>query len=103
MFVERFFLYCFNIPRWNPRMRPQDSVYLRHNQLLSLRDQLQAKVDFLNKELEAKSRRYKHLLSEYPCVHTFSMASINICSCCMIHYSSHMGHGMHLILNEIAE
>ncbi len=43
--------------RWNPRMRPQDSVYLRHNQLLSLRDQLQAKVDFLNKELEAKSRR----------------------------------------------
>lgn len=45
--------YC----RWNPRMRPQDSVYLRHNQLLSLRDQLQAKVDFLNKELEAKSRR----------------------------------------------
>ena len=32
--------YC----RWNPRMRPQDSVHLRHAQLLSLRDQLQAKV-----------------------------------------------------------
>ena len=32
--------YC----RWNPRMRPQDSVHLRHAQLLSLRDQLQSKV-----------------------------------------------------------
>lgn len=45
--------YC----RWNPRMRPQDSIHLRHNQLLSLRDQLQAKVDSLNRELEAKARR----------------------------------------------
>eukprot|EP00092_Neocalanus_flemingeri_P006263 GFUD01006737.1.p1 GENE.GFUD01006737.1~~GFUD01006737.1.p1 ORF type:complete len:639 (-),score=187.44 GFUD01006737.1:255-2171(-) len=43
--------YC----RWNPRMRPQDSVHLRHAQLLSLRDQLQAKVDLLNKELENKA------------------------------------------------
>jgi len=42
--------YC----RWNPRMRPQDSVHLRHAQLLSLRDQLQAKVDSLNKELDGK-------------------------------------------------
>jgi len=42
--------YC----RWNPRMRPQDSVHLRHAQLLSLRDQLQAKVDVLNKELDTK-------------------------------------------------
>jgi len=45
--------YC----RWNPRMRPQDSVHLRHAQLLSLRDQLQAKVDLLNKELETKVGR----------------------------------------------
>ena len=45
--------YC----RWNPRMRPQDSVHLRHGQLLILRDQLQAKVDHLNRELEAKSRK----------------------------------------------
>ena len=45
--------YC----RWNPRMRPQDSVHLRHGQLLILRDQLQAKVDNLNRELEAKSRK----------------------------------------------
>ena len=29
--------YC----RWNPRMRPQDSVHLRHAQILTLRDQLQ--------------------------------------------------------------
>ena len=36
--------YC----RWNPRMRPQDSVHLRHAQLLSLRDQLQAKVMSVN-------------------------------------------------------
>lgn len=43
--------YC----RWNPRMRPQDSVHLRHAQLLSLRDQLQAKVDVLNKELDIKA------------------------------------------------
>ena len=69
--------YC----RWNPRMRPQDSVHLRyktqiytriqklhsahrtkhialttlrHAQLLSLRDQLKAKVDVLNKELDSK-------------------------------------------------
>merc|ERR1719186_1174854 len=45
--------YC----RWNPRMRPQDSVHLRHAQLLSLRDQLQAKVDLLNRELENKAGR----------------------------------------------
>ena len=45
--------YC----RWNPRMRPQDSVHLRHGQLLILRDQLQTKVDTLNKELEAKSKK----------------------------------------------
>ena len=36
--------YC----RWNPRMRPQDSVHLRHAQLLSLRDQLQSKVSFVS-------------------------------------------------------
>jgi myotubularin-related protein 1/2 len=45
--------YC----RWNPRMRPQDSVHLRHAQLLSLRDQLQAKVDLLNRELDNKAGR----------------------------------------------
>jgi len=45
--------YC----RWNPRMRPQDSVHLRHAQLLSLKDQLQAKVDLLNRELENKVGR----------------------------------------------
>lgn len=45
--------YC----RWNPRMRPQDSVHLRHAQLLTLRDQLQAKVDELNREIMEKSRR----------------------------------------------
>jgi len=45
--------YC----RWNPRMRPQDSVHLRHAQLLSLRDQLQAKVNELNRELDTKTRR----------------------------------------------
>jgi len=45
--------YC----RWNPRMRPQDSVHLRHSQLLSLRDQLQAKVNELNRELDLKNRR----------------------------------------------
>jgi len=45
--------YC----RWNPRMRPQDSVHLRHSQLLILRDQLQAKVDHLNRELDAKARK----------------------------------------------
>lgn len=45
--------YC----RWNPRMRPQDSVHLRHGQLLTLRDQLQAKVDTLNRELGTKSSK----------------------------------------------
>ena len=38
-------------------MRPQDSVHLRHAQLLSLNDQLQAKVDLLNRELENKVGR----------------------------------------------
>ena len=42
--------YC----RWNPRMRPQDSVHLRHAQLLSLRDQLQSKVDSLTRKLDGK-------------------------------------------------
>jgi len=44
--------YC----RWNPRMRPQDSVHDRHAQLLSMRDQLQAKVDSLTRELENKNK-----------------------------------------------
>ena len=35
-------------------MRPQDSVHLRHAQLLSLRDQLQAKADSLTQELDGK-------------------------------------------------
>ena len=35
-------------------MRPQDSVHLRHAQLLSLRDQLQAKADNLTRELDGK-------------------------------------------------
>jgi len=38
-------------------MRPQDSVHLRHAQLLSLKDQLQAKVDLLSRELENKAGR----------------------------------------------
>ena len=42
--------YC----RWNPRMRHQDSVHLRHAQLLSLRDQLQNKVDTLTRQLDGK-------------------------------------------------
>jgi len=45
--------YC----RWNPRMRPQDSVHLRHAQLLTLRDQLQAKVNQLNREIMDNNRR----------------------------------------------
>ena len=32
-------------------------MHLRHTQLLSLRDQLQAKVDILNRELENKTGR----------------------------------------------
>ena len=35
-------------------MRPQDSVHLRHAQLVSLRDQLQSKVESLTRELEGK-------------------------------------------------
>ena len=38
-------------------MRPQDSVHLRHAQLVSLRDQLQAKVDSLTRELEGKKAK----------------------------------------------
>ena len=38
-------------------MRPQDSVHLRHAQLLSLRDQLQSKVDTLTRELDGKKAR----------------------------------------------
>ena len=35
-------------------MRHQDSVHLRHAQLLSLRDQLQNKVDTLTRQLDGK-------------------------------------------------
>ena len=35
-------------------MRHQDSVHLRHAQLLSLRDQLQSKVDSLTRQLDGK-------------------------------------------------
>merc|ERR1712179_766722 len=46
--------YC----RWNPRMRPQDSVVLRHRstQLLAIKGQLKQKVEALRKELETKRK-----------------------------------------------
>ena len=46
--------YC----RWNPRMRPQDSVALRHRstQLLAIKGQLKQKVEALRKELETKRK-----------------------------------------------
>ena len=66
--------YC----RWNPRMRPQDSVHLRHAQLLSLRDQLQAKVDSLNKELDNKKNREMHHQSGRRTGLEGRMESINI-------------------------
>ena len=46
--------YC----RWNPRMRPQDSVALRHRstQLLAIKGQLRQKVEALRKELETKRK-----------------------------------------------
>lgn len=44
--------YC----RWNPRMRPQDSVKQRQTQLLAIKDQLRTKVESLRKELESKRR-----------------------------------------------
>jgi len=70
--------YC----RWNPRMRPQDSVHLRHAQLLSLRDQLQAKVDLLNRELENKTKREgagsRRQDSHNPSLSTRFESSINI-------------------------
>lgn len=44
--------------RWNPRMRPQDSVPLRHRnvQLLAIKDQLKSKMEALKKELETKRK-----------------------------------------------
>lgn len=44
--------YC----RWNPRMRPQDSVRQRQTQILAIKDQLRTKVEALRKELESKRR-----------------------------------------------
>ena len=46
--------YC----RWNPRMRPQDSVALRHRstQLIAIKGQLREKVYALKKELETKRK-----------------------------------------------
>jgi len=69
--------YC----RWNPRMRPQDSVEMRHTQLISLRDQLQAKVDLLNKELESKTgtaREGQRRQDNNPSLSTRFESSINI-------------------------
>jgi len=72
--------YC----RWNPRMRPQDSVHLRHAQLLNLRDQLQAKVEVLNDELGKKNGGGQHQQpapgrrTEQPLSSRFEAASINI-------------------------
>ena len=44
--------YC----RWNPRMRPQESVRHRQTQLLSIKKQLQTKVETLRKELEGRKK-----------------------------------------------
>jgi len=48
--------YC----RWNPRMRPQESVKTRQAQLLSIKEQFRSKVDTLRQELEMK-RKSNHL------------------------------------------
>ena len=48
--------YC----RWNPRMRPQDSVKQRQSQLLSITDQFRSKVETLRKELESRRRPNNH-------------------------------------------
>merc|ERR1719341_2000723 len=70
--------YC----RWNPRMRPQDSVHLRHAQLLNLRDQLQAKVEVLNDELDKKNggnqQQPPTRRAEQPLSTRFEALSINI-------------------------
>jgi myotubularin-related protein 1/2 len=44
--------YC----RWNPRMRPQDTVKHRQSQVLAIKDQLRSKVETLRKELEGKRK-----------------------------------------------
>ena len=46
--------YC----RWNPRMRPQDSIAVRQRstQLLAIKEQLRSKVEALKKELETKRK-----------------------------------------------
>ena len=46
--------------RWNPRMRPQDSIKSRQNQLLSITDQFKSKVEALRKELETKRKTNHH-------------------------------------------
>lgn len=45
--------YC----RWNPRMRPQEAVHLRSQELQALKAQLQRKSEDLKRELEAKNAR----------------------------------------------
>lgn len=44
--------YC----RWNPRMRPQDSIKHRQPQLLAIKDQLRTKVVNLRRELDSRRR-----------------------------------------------
>ena len=72
--------YC----RWNPRMRPQDSVHHRHAQLLSLKDQLQSKVDSLTKELANKKIKDNSMTGDRrlggsrPSMASSRMESINI-------------------------
>ena len=43
--------------RWNPRVRPQEPVAARSRVLLSLRSQLQRRVQELQKELDARLAR----------------------------------------------
>ncbi|CAH1776561.1 unnamed protein product [Owenia fusiformis] len=43
--------------RWNPRMKPQEPVQLRNRELTMLKEQLQRRVDELQRELDAKNLR----------------------------------------------
>lgn len=43
--------------RWNPRMKPQEPVHLRYRELLSLKAQLQQRLEELQKQVEAQNAK----------------------------------------------
>lgn len=55
--LRRLHLWIGYYLRWNPRMKPQEPTHLRNHQLLFLKEQLQRRLEELQKEMHPRGNR----------------------------------------------